>query len=96
MVFYPQIVFENNESRTSLRAETPACTECFGEGGFFGVQARTRKMGGRLAVGLWTLAPSTEVRILAPQPSLLFVFRYLQLAGRYEQPMNGFSSDDIL
>lgn len=26
-------------------------------------------MGGRLAVGLWTLAPSTEVRILAPQPS---------------------------
>ncbi len=26
-------------------------------------------MGGRLAVGLWTLAPSTEVRILAPQPN---------------------------
>ena len=25
-------------------------------------------LGGRLAVGLWTLAPSTEVRILAPQP----------------------------
>ena len=27
-------------------------------------------LGGRLAVGLWTLAPSTEVRILAPQPRL--------------------------
>jgi hypothetical protein len=25
-------------------------------------------LGGRLAAGLWTLAPSTEVRILAPQP----------------------------
>ncbi len=74
MVFYPQIVFENNESRTHLRAETPACTECFGEGGLFGVQARTRKMGGRLAVGLWTLAPSTEVRILAPQPMISITY----------------------
>ena len=29
-------------------------------------------LGGRLAVGLWTLAPSTEVRILAPQPANRF------------------------
>jgi hypothetical protein len=25
-------------------------------------------LGGRLTAGRWTLAPSTEVRILAPQP----------------------------
>jgi hypothetical protein len=70
MVFYPQIVFENNESRTHLRAETPACSECFGEGGLFGVQAWTRKMGGRLAAGRKALDLATEVRILAPQPMI--------------------------
>ncbi len=32
-------------------------------------------LGGRLAVGLWTLAPSTEVRILAPQQISFFTFR---------------------
>ena len=46
-------------------------------------------MGGRLAVGLWTLAPSTEVRILAPQPMISANFQAVEFDWKVWQPMDG-------